>query len=677
MAYGSNGTGSAPPARRAPAKKLSAEEQVTQLHKWAREDLNRWQERNTRFQRDQDLYLLKKPDGVNTRLQSNLRILNDPKVLIKKVARLIARHPPVIEIEPRPGVDPTVAQKLENFLYFWDQAQTQKWVMGLQNPYRYDQAAWVGLRGWICERTMLAPDSYDDEGYGGTFQQSGDPSDLFYNCLIDPANVYPKVSGDAISRVTHAYTTDLGELRADPLFDLKGTGLEDSEDETTINCRAIYWRDLHDGGWYHAVILGQGAVADSGGSSMLVKKPTELGYNPWTISLANGASFRQTPWDDLEYLKEIGTGLLDESIDTFKYMNQMATQLQELLALEANPAVSLFSGTGMPRQIRFGPGERNTFGEKDRLDLHKVGVQMGDFQPLWDLLNQRASRAGLPPAFYAEYGGESGFSAAIMMAAGRDILFPFTEAVNHADAMRYRKVLEIYRDFGPPVPLPSKMQPQAGIGQILSGMGEVQSAEITPNEIAAQGTYVTISREDMTPQELATRINLALSMVREKAISLETARKDWIKLRNPQGENMKVLAEQVYLSPEVIQMLVPMALSGTGQEYLQRVWEMTQTMMPPGGGMAPPGMPPGAGGGGQPGPEGAAPQPPASAVPPITQGNLQTNSQVAQGSPELSVFNQMLQQMQGGATGGSGGGGLPPRPGSTGPVPRFLPPGRQ
>ena len=93
------------------------------------------------------------------------------------------------------------------------------------------------------------------------------------------------------------------------------------------------------------------------------------------------------------------------------------------------------------RQIRFGPGERNTFGEKDRLDLHKVGPQMQDYQPFWDILMQRASRAGFPPAFFSEYGGETGFGAAVVLAAGKDILFPFVEAVNHHDVItmhRYR-----------------------------------------------------------------------------------------------------------------------------------------------------------------------------------------------------------------------------------------------
>lgn len=642
------------------------EETVARLHKMAREDINRWQERNTRFQRDQDLYLLKRPLGLSTRLESNLRILNDPKVLIKKVARLIARHPPVIEVEPRPGVDPVVAQKIENFLYFLDQAQNQRWAMGLNNPFRYDQAFQICLRGWICSREMLIPGNE----YGSPFEQSGDLADLFYSCLIDPANVYPKVSGHEITRVTHAYTSTIGELRDDPLFDLSNTGLADGEDSQNVNVRALYWKEAQDGGWYHAIVIGAGAVSESGGGAHLIKPPVELGYNPFTITLANGAGFRQTPWDDLDYLKEIGTGLLDDSVDTFKYLNQMATQLQELLALEANPPVSYFGANNIPRQIRFGPGERNVFGEKDRLELHKVGPQMGDYQMLWDLLMQRAARAGLPPAFFAEYGGESGFSAAIMLAAGRDILFPFTEATNTHDALRFRKVLEIYRDFGPAAPLPTKVQQQAGMGQILTGMGEVQSATITPMEIAQQGVICQITREDMTPQELATRINLALSMVREKAISLETARKDWIKLRNPQAENLKVLAEQVYLSPDVIRMLVPAALSGTGQQFLNAVWQMTQGGLPmPGQQM--PGQVPGPGEQ----PQGQM-QPPASSVPPITQGNLLTNTQVGQADPNGAMQNAAIQQVQGGAVGGSGGGGMPPRPGSAASVRRVLPPGR-
>ena len=79
------------------------------------------------------------------------------------------------------------------------------------------------------------------------------------------------------------------------------------------------------------------------------------------------------------------------------------------------------------------------------------------------------------------------------MAAGKDVLFPFVEAINQADALKYRKVLELYRDYGPSKKLRSYVE--------KDGCEELLGAEVSAKEIKHQGTFVKISREDMTPQE--------------------------------------------------------------------------------------------------------------------------------------------------------------------------------
>lgn len=658
-----------------------------QCQKWAVYDVDRWEARNTRFKDHQDLWLLTKPSTseLAADIPSDLTILNDPKVIVRKTSALIARHPNVIEVPAAPGVEPDVAQRIENFLYSWDQSVNQRWMGGLHAPYRYDQAFYMLLRGWLCERTLLDPDGEDDLRY--------DPSALWDHQIFDPANIYPHTSGNAVDRVTHVYWASAGDLKNDPFFEdyardsLRVGKHDEVADGTSIQVRALYWRDASDdqGGkghspsWWHAVIGG--AVSPNTGYSPIqdsefIKPPVELGYNPWTITIAKGAAYRQTPWDTAEgYLSEIGTGILDEGYDAYKQISRMATKLATLLSNESNPPISVYLQNNTPKQIRMAPGSRNFFLLKEKMEAHRIGPGAGDFKLLWDILMQRVDRASLPSSFYAEYNGQSGFSAATLMAAGKDILFPFVEGINRADEMKYKKVLEIYRDHGPSRKLPVRMPPD--------GMGRVLSATINASDIKKQGTYVLIDRDDMTPQELAQKVNIGLAAVREKAISLQTFRREWMKIKNPDKENLLVLAEQVYLNEQVISQLVPIALADTGQEKLRQVWEMVQNPLPPNtpGGQVQ--MPPGAVPGQRqinpanpPGPPALPPGLPSSAMPPIMGGNLLTNSQVSAGNPAGADLNSILAMLTGGAVGGAGGGGLPPVPGSTSPIQQAPPPGR-
>jgi hypothetical protein len=650
--------------RREATYSRSDEERAEEIRKWASQDVNMWEPRNRRFRRDQELFALSKPD-TGARNAADAIVLPDPKILVKKVARLISRHPNVIEVTPAPGVeDGTIAQRIENYLYLWDQSLNQKWMMGLNNPYRYDQAQSLLLRGWLTERTLFNPsgDKYMDD----------DPAALWDHQVIDPALVYPKVAGNKVVRVTHAYDSTIGELAYDPAVYGKGTpkAWDDMEPTTLIRCTAVYWCDS-DGTWWHAILATPFGTGKYGESEFL-KKPTEIGYNPWTILTANGITHRNTPWEtgDL-YVQDVGTGILDESADMFTYLNRAATKINELLSLEANPPAAIYVENGQIKTIDLGPGARNYFtnSDRDKIELLRTGPRGDTHQLLWNILEKRLERAGLPAAFYSESGGESPFSAAVLMAAGKDILFPFVEAINQADALKYRKVLELYRDYGPSKKLKSYVE---GDGDQLLG------AEVSAKDIKAQGTFVRITREDMSPQEYGARINLGLAQLARDAISMETFRRDYAKVRNPRAENRKVISEKVYTSEDVIKALIPLALHQEGLVDLQKIWEQTQNPTPPPGMTPPPGqiggapgMPPGAP---QmpPGQPGMGNMPGMPALPP----NLGMPPQLNNGLDPMALLSahpELLAMLSGGAIGGQGMGGTPPIPGTTGQVPPMPP----
>jgi hypothetical protein len=640
----------------------SDEDRAEELRKWATSDINAWEPRQRRFRRDQDLFQATKPD-TGARNPMDAIVLPDPKILVKKVARLIARHPAVIEVPQKPGLeDGTIAQRIENFLYLCDQAINSRWMMGLNNPFRYDQAQSLLLRGWLAERTLLVP--------SGEREMDDDPAALWDHQVIDPSLVYPKVAGNRIVRVTHAYETTIGEVKYDPILYGKEApkAWDDMEDSTLIRCTALYWCDA-DGTWWHAVLATPFATSH-GRDSEFLKKPTEIGYNPWTILTANGISHRNTPWETGDaYVEHIGTGIMDESADLFVYLNRAATKLNELLSLEANPPAAVYVENGQIKTIDLGPGARNYFtnADRDKIELLRTGPRGDTHQMFMQLIEKRLERAGLPAAFYSEQGGESPFSAAVLMAAGKDVLFPFVEAINQADAARHRKFLEIYRDYGPSKKLRSYTYAEDNSDKLLS-------AEITSKEIKQQGLYVQVTREDMTPQEYGARINLGLAQLARDAISMETFRRDYAKLKNPRAENRKVISEKVYTSEDVIKALIPVALHAEGLLDLQKLWEQTQNPVPPAGmtpdpgqiGQGTPGqppMPPGNPMGNMPGMPAV---PPNMGMPPQLNNNLDPMTLLMQNP-------QMLAMLTGGALGGTGMGGTPPIPGTTGQVPPIPP----
>lgn len=646
------------PGRNSAPAVHTTERSLDEVHRWVRKAKEFWEKRQTRFRDDQRLYELQREQFKRS---DDLIILSDPKILVKKVARLLARHAPIIEVDTAPGVsDKSLAQRHENFLYAFDQALNYRWMEGLHNPMRYDQAFNLVLRGWITERLMFYPDGYED-------MDNGDYAALWRHDIIDPSLVFPVEGGGKIRKVVHSYSTTVGELEHEPL--LYGKSLPrfvaEKDDYMDVMCHAVYWEDQHES-WWHGVIIENGtqSLQQTLGTGEWLKKPMEIGYNPWVILTANGVSYRSTEWDFTEYPKQIGTGLLDESADTIRYMSKMATKLSELLSLEANPPLTAYiDDSGQPK-LEFLPGSRNYLTPRDKMEMHKVGPQAGDYKLLWDILSQRLGRATLPPAFFAEY-VEGGFSAATIMAAGQDVLFPYVEAINTADRMRYRKALETYRDLGPSRPLRSVYTPP--------NTNDVESAELNDWDIRAQGVFsIKVTRDDMTPQEYLTRINAGLAMMREKAISAERFRKEFAKIKNPAAENRDVISEMVYMNEEVIKQLIPAALAQTGKEQLARLWELVQNPMPPmGGGGGAPGMPPQGGDvqgvnpmappdqGGMPGmPMGGPPMGGGMAPPQMNNGL----------DPNVAFANPIVRAMMSQAMGGGGAGGTPPIPGSGSPI---------
>src|SRR5687768_17569968 len=93
------------------ARPGASEQTLAELRTWNHSDIDRWDSRNQRFKKDQELFQLRNPaEGVNAQNAKDVLILPDARILVFKIARLIARHPNVIEVPPAPGLPVMPAQ---------------------------------------------------------------------------------------------------------------------------------------------------------------------------------------------------------------------------------------------------------------------------------------------------------------------------------------------------------------------------------------------------------------------------------------------------------------------------------------------------------------------------------------------------------------------------------------
>jgi hypothetical protein len=263
------------------------EERQSELMGWMRRDMDRWEMRQQRFRRDEEIYRLKTNTDVFARNPSDIMISNSPRVTVKKFARLLARHPNLIDVPAAPGTNGEDAQVIENWCYIYDQAINMAWMMGLHHPYRYDQAFYDVLRGWQCLRTMVRYHDKDTEDIDYT-----DPLWFLEHQIFDPAHVYPFAAGGRVKRVTHAYPATIAELWEDDYYHDSidkewgdpDNGSYKSDQTVTVHC--CYWEDA--GSWWHATLCSAGLGKDT--NSAWIKKATEIGYNPWDIVIGNGSA---------------------------------------------------------------------------------------------------------------------------------------------------------------------------------------------------------------------------------------------------------------------------------------------------------------------------------------------------------------------------------------------------
>ena len=508
-----------------------------------------WTGRNERMERHQRLFDLTEKTPAAGKM---LVYLNDPKVIVEKIAALVDRREHRIEVPPQGEENVEAAQKIENALRHWSRLINERWAEGLHNPLPYDQSQSIFLRGWVAERITLDPDS----------------ENVVYDCLVDPYSVYPRMAGDRIKHIVRVYDATVADVHED--FPDAGEAFTAMEPEKVLHCIAFYDNRPP---YYHGV-LADGEWA---------KKPTGLGYWSWVVSTAKGRFSHHAVGmaEDDDPGTHIGEGFLDAIESIVANLQKFLTIMANVGAKIENPPKLIQTVDGRPKEIDLDTGASNYLMLQENVQVIDLGQHAAQLIPLISTFQDRINKGSLPSAMFGEGTSlESGFMSALMMGAAQDSLWTFIKALEAFHAQRYRKILELFRDHSDKdMPYIAKAQATPPAPQLYGPTGDklaqrprleagrpTWGQKLTVADVKANGIYVEVSYEDISPQDRVALGNLAALLVNAKLISLDTARNKYLGLDDPGLENQKVLGELVNTHPDAVKKLAEWSLEDTYKE---------------------------------------------------------------------------------------------------------------
>ena len=198
-------------------------------------DVTLWKAREKRFQDHQALAELRTVD-VAVKGEEAVT-LNDPLVLIQKVAGMLSKQTHSVEFRPRRPDTGKEAQAAENALRLVEREREYAWSSALHGPVKYEELQCALLRGWLCARV-----SFDSKAVVDWEESEGDPYEYspWRIYLADPANVYPNNPTLEYTRVTHRFKTTVGELRDTSEFEGLDKSLGDAQDDEVLVVTAVY-----------------------------------------------------------------------------------------------------------------------------------------------------------------------------------------------------------------------------------------------------------------------------------------------------------------------------------------------------------------------------------------------------------------------------------------------------
>ncbi len=524
-----------------------------QITKWAAADKTFWDARNKLLYDLQKMYELR--SGAEPAEGQLSVTVNDGRVIVDKLAAMLS-NPHRIEVAApagRPDLTP-VAQKVEDFLIFWRNEINLMNQMGMHGPLEWEEGQSAALRGYIASRLTLDPSS---------------PDFPYRYEVLDIMNLYPRPVGAKIIRVTHQYKARPWEIVED-FPEAASIFTPEELDSETVKDVIAYYDDT-----YHAVVVG----------GQFVKEPTphEYGFNPIQITPCAGAFYNQTPQDDTEYLKMKGQGILARNYQAILDKQDTLSMLKTILGQQADPATTVFTDEdGKAAALEFNMGSRNVLAAKDKVELHRIGAGLQELMAASSLFQDAINKGSFMPAMFGDpVNMSSGFMSYLSIGSARDVATPYVRGMESHYTLLYRRVLQLFARFAPPISFYGIDQTT---GQAVSGL------TLTPEEVSEVGFHVNVKFRSVSPQDKVQLAQTGSLLARDRVLSLETVRKEWVDVDNPYLENLRVLSELLYMNPQIVQALGLVSAKLFNNPILN---EVLATMNTPQG-SAPPAAPPGA-----------------------------------------------------------------------------------
>lgn len=541
-----------------------------------RQTVRFWTPRNVRMLIDESTLKMEIPPedrlGEEEIGSSEEIILNDPYIVVEKLASSISSQEEIAELQAYdPGLTIT-AQKIKDFYYWWRDVANFQHMENLSNYLSREEIYFLAMRGWVAGRIML--DSAD--------------SDFPYRYdLIDPIHVYPQRGTKSLRWVYHIYkdskTNVLNDMGwSQDLLDRIEEKLQGTSDLADVEV-ASYYDDV-----WHVMFINEQEVWSS---------PHNYGFVPWVISTAFGPPTRRS--DPVmsgnatnrnvnlastlsrSYPEWWGVSVFHGITDIYHKLNKVTSAIMTEAMKAPNPPMAVYttpSGAIEGKEVDTSIGAVNYFvqGQEDAKPI-QYGFRATDLQPLLQILTSARDRGTLPSVMYGE-GAQyiSGFAVNLLQGGARDIMLPLVKAHEYYLSALFRKVLRMTADH---YPYPIKF-----ISSNVDTGERSQYSTLSAEEIKSVGWMVKIYYKNVGPQDEMLRAQMAALLVDKKIISLPTARGDrFIGLKNPNMENDLVLSDLAYFDPEVVKASIPMSLSKTNpalyQIYMHVQFEKLQQQM--------------------------------------------------------------------------------------------------
>lgn len=500
--------------------------------------------------------------------------LNDGYLIVDKLTAMISSAQWGMDVPPRAVEVTDKAQAIEDLLRHIDREMDARYGLALNGTRIRDEAHFACLRGWICGLVVPNPE---------------DPAFPWTDVLEDPLLVYPRYSRNRLVRVIHRYT--ITALEAKDEFPDAMDFLINHDDEEEMEVTG-YYDDTYKcillasagSGITQARAGGAGNPNMPTGSSYITLQPLQRhGYkdidgkpiNPWIIVTPRGTPTKRyntygktSSTDKEDMISMIGLDVLHPIKEMILHLEKLASlQLTEIHKGVDPPVIIHFDGVNKPEKLDLGISGENYMvtGAQDARIFETTSMRP-DAEPFLTLINDRIQKGTLPAATFGQSNGAmAGYAISLLSQAAQDVVKPLLDGVKLFRMLRYRRLLEMYvtigAQFAGPMTFPSMDRQN---DQMYTGGGM-----LTAEDIQANGVYVEVTYDDVLPRDRAGLVQAAIAGSQSGLISVYTAMKDWIGIKNPKQEIQRVLEDLNYRNPAMQQVLAQIAAERSGSDILR------------------------------------------------------------------------------------------------------------